>query len=197
MPTYVMLANWTDQGMRSIGDSPKRVDTAKKTLEEMGGQFRSVYMTMGMYDLIMIYDAPDDAVAARFTLMLGKLGNVRTTSLKAFPEEAFRQIVNSLAMIAAISLMRHRDDVTLAAFRRHWLDVHGPLVCGVPRIASLRAGPRHRVAGDERAGRETCASTASRSCGSTTTPIGCARTARRRWPRAMWTRGCSSVPCRG
>ena len=74
MPTYVMLANWTDQGMRAIGDSPRRVDAAKKSLEEMGGQFRSVYMMMGAYDLIMIYDAPDDAVAARFTLMLGKLG---------------------------------------------------------------------------------------------------------------------------
>jgi uncharacterized protein with GYD domain len=96
MPTYVMLANWTDQGMRAINDSPKRIDAAKKTMEEMGGQFRSVYMTMGAHDLVMIYDAPDDAVAARFTLMLGKLGNVRTTSLKAFPEEAYRQIVNSL-----------------------------------------------------------------------------------------------------
>jgi uncharacterized protein with GYD domain len=96
MPTYVMLANWTDQGMQTIGDSPKRVDAAKKIMEEMGGQFRSVYMMMGAYDLLMIYDAPDDAVAARFTLMLGKLGNVRTTSLKAFPEEAFRQIVNSI-----------------------------------------------------------------------------------------------------
>jgi uncharacterized protein with GYD domain len=96
MPTYVMLANWTDQGMRAIHDSPKRIDTAKKTLEEMGGQFRSVYMTMGVYDLLMIYDAPDDAVAARFTLMLGKLGNVRTTSLKAFPEEAYRQIINTI-----------------------------------------------------------------------------------------------------
>jgi uncharacterized protein with GYD domain len=96
MPTYVMLANWTDQGMRAINDSPKRIDAAKKTMEEMGRQFRSVYMTMGAHDLVMIYDAPDDAVAARFTLMLGKLGNVRTTSLKAFPEEAYRQIVNSL-----------------------------------------------------------------------------------------------------
>ena len=96
MPTYVMLASWTEQGMRAINDSPKRVDAAKKSLEDMGGQFRSVYMTMGDYDLIMIYDAPDDAVAARFTLMLGKLGNVRTTSLKAFPEEAFRQIVNTI-----------------------------------------------------------------------------------------------------
>jgi uncharacterized protein with GYD domain len=91
-----MLANWTEQGMRSINDSPKRIDAAKRSLEDMGGTFRSVYMTMGDYDLIMIYDAPDDAVAARFTLMLGKLGNVRTTSLKAFPEEAFRQIVNTL-----------------------------------------------------------------------------------------------------
>jgi uncharacterized protein with GYD domain len=96
MPTYVMLANWTEQGMRAINDSPKRIDAAKKAMEEMGGQFRSVYMTMGDYDLVMIYDAPDDAVAARFTLMLGKLGNVRTTSLKAFPEEAYRQIINSL-----------------------------------------------------------------------------------------------------
>ena|SRR5579883_983502 len=96
MPTYVMLANWTDQGMRAINESPRRIDATKKSLEDMGGQFRSIYMTMGEYDLVMIYDAPDDAVAARFTLMLAKLGNVRTTSLKAFPEEAFRQIVTTI-----------------------------------------------------------------------------------------------------
>ncbi|HEY1931279.1 MAG TPA: GYD domain-containing protein [Acetobacteraceae bacterium] len=96
MPTYVMLANWTDQGVRTIDESPKRVDAARKNLEEMGGRFLSVHMTMGVYDLIITYDAPDDAVAARFTLLLEKLGNVRTTSLKAFPEEAYRQIINSL-----------------------------------------------------------------------------------------------------
>jgi uncharacterized protein with GYD domain len=96
MPTYVMLANWTDQGVRTIDESPKRVDAARKALEEMGGRFLSVYMTMGAYDLIITYDALDDAVAARFTLLLGKLGNVRTVSLNAFPEEAYRQIINSL-----------------------------------------------------------------------------------------------------
>lgn len=96
MPTYVMLANWTDQGVRTIDDSPKRIDAARKSLDEMGGRFLSVYMTMGEYDLIITYDAPDDAVAARFTLLLSKLGNVRTVSLKAFPEEAYRQIVNTL-----------------------------------------------------------------------------------------------------
>ena len=96
MPTYVMLANWTDQGLKAINDGPKRGDAARKMLEEMGGSFRSLYMTMGQHDLIGIYDAPDDAVAARFSLMLGQMGYVRTTSMKAFPEEAYRQIVNSL-----------------------------------------------------------------------------------------------------
>jgi len=96
MPNYVMLATWTEQGMRAIDDSPKRIDTARKTLEEMRGHFISVYMTMGQYDLVITYDAPDDAVAARLSLMLGKLGNVRTVSMKAFPEEAYRQIVNTL-----------------------------------------------------------------------------------------------------
>jgi uncharacterized protein with GYD domain len=95
MPNYVMLANWTDQGMRSIEDSPRRIDTARKSLEDMGGRFLSVYVTLGKYDLIITYDAPDDAVAARFTLLLGKLGNVRTESMKAYPEEAYRQIINT------------------------------------------------------------------------------------------------------
>jgi len=96
MPSYVMLANWTDQGLKSIQDGARRVDDARKQLEEMGGRFQSLFMTMGQYDLVVIYDAPDDAVAARFTLMLARLGNVRTMSMKAFPEEAFRQIINSL-----------------------------------------------------------------------------------------------------
>jgi uncharacterized protein with GYD domain len=96
MPNYVMLANWTEQGMRAIDESPKRIDAARKTLEDMGGRFLSVFMTMGQYDLVITYDAPDDAVAARLSLMLGKLGNVRTVSMKAFPEEAYRQIVNTI-----------------------------------------------------------------------------------------------------
>jgi uncharacterized protein with GYD domain len=96
MPTYVMLANWTDQGVRNIDESPRRVDAARRNLEEMGGRFLSLFMTMGDYDLIITYYAPDDAVSARFTLLLGKLGNVRTKTLKAFPEEAYRQIINSL-----------------------------------------------------------------------------------------------------
>ena len=96
VPTYVMLANWTDQGARQVKESPKRVEAARKALIEMGGEFKSLYMTMGDYDLIVIYDAPDDAVAARFTLLLGEMGSVRTRTLKAFPEAAYREIIYSL-----------------------------------------------------------------------------------------------------
>lgn len=96
VPSYVMLANWTDQGARQVKDSPKRVAAAKKALVEMGGEFKSLYMTMGDYDLVLIYEAPDDAVAARFTLVLAQMGSVRTRTLKAFPEAAYREIINSL-----------------------------------------------------------------------------------------------------
>ena len=97
MAAYVLLIKWTDQGMRQIRDSPNRLDKAKATLRDMGGQFTSFYMTMGEYDVVATYEAPDDAVAARFTLMLGMLGNVRSTTMKAFPEKAYREIINSLA----------------------------------------------------------------------------------------------------
>jgi uncharacterized protein with GYD domain len=96
MPTYIMLANWTDQGSQKVRESPRRLDTAKKALADMGGEFKGLYMTLGDYDLVMIYEAPDDAVAARFALVLGMQGAVRTRTLKAFPEAAYREIITSL-----------------------------------------------------------------------------------------------------
>lgn len=96
MTTYIMLVNWTEQGIRNVRESPKRLDVAKKQLAEMGGSFREFYLTMGDCDMVAICDAPDDAVAARFALQLGAGGNVRTRTLKAFPEAAYREIVASL-----------------------------------------------------------------------------------------------------
>ena len=96
MTTYVMLANWTEQGILKAKDSPRRLDTAKKALKDMSGEFKAFYLTLGDYDMVAIFEAPGDAVAARFSLQLGMMGNVRTRTLKAFPEAAFREIINSL-----------------------------------------------------------------------------------------------------
>ncbi|MBL0935044.1 MAG: GYD domain-containing protein [Rhizobiaceae bacterium] len=96
MTTYVVLVNWTDQGIRNVADSPKRLDAARKMLADMGGTFRDIWMTMGDYDLVAICEAPDDAIVARFALQMGKGGNVRTRTLKAFPEAAYREIISKL-----------------------------------------------------------------------------------------------------
>ena len=65
-------------------------------LEEVGGEFKSFFLTMGDYDFVAVYEAPDDAVAARFVLQVAQLGNIRTRTLKAFPEAAYREIIASL-----------------------------------------------------------------------------------------------------
>ena len=96
MTTYIMLAKWTDQGIQGVKDSPRRLDLAKKALKDMDGEFKYFFLTMGDYDMVAVYEAPDDAVAARFNLQLGMLGNVRTRTLKAFPEAAYREIITSL-----------------------------------------------------------------------------------------------------
>jgi uncharacterized protein with GYD domain len=97
MATYIALCNWTDKGAQQVKDSPKRFDAAKKLLRDMGGEIKQVYLTMGDYDLVAIAEAPDDAVMARFLMQLGMLGNVRTRTLKAFPEAAYREIITRLS----------------------------------------------------------------------------------------------------
>jgi len=96
MPTYISLMTYTDQGLRNIKKSPGRVDAARKLAEELGGNMGDLYLTMGAYDLVAISEFPDDATAATFVLKLGALGNVRTTTVKAFPENAYRKILEAV-----------------------------------------------------------------------------------------------------
>jgi uncharacterized protein with GYD domain len=96
MTTYIMLINWTEKGARDVQASPKRLDAAKKLLADMGGSFKAFYLTMGEFDMVAVAEAPDDAVVARFALQLAMGGNVRTRTLKAFPEAAYREIIASL-----------------------------------------------------------------------------------------------------
>ncbi len=96
MATYIMLINYTDQGIRNIKDSPQRADAAKQALSDMGGEMKELYMTMGGYDLVVVAEAPSDDVMAKFSLTVGSQGNVRTTTLKAFSEAEYRGIIQSL-----------------------------------------------------------------------------------------------------
>jgi len=97
MPSYVLLVNWTDQGIRAVKDSPKRLDAFKQMLKNAGGELRGFYLTWGAYDLVANLEAPSDDVVARLVLSVASQGNIRTTTLKAFREDEYRKIIGSIA----------------------------------------------------------------------------------------------------
>jgi uncharacterized protein with GYD domain len=96
MATYLMLLNWTDQGMRNIKESPKRMDAAKQLAKDLGGEIKTVFMTQGSFDLVFVAEMPNDEKVAAFVLKLGSLGNVRTMTLKAYSEDDYRKIIGGL-----------------------------------------------------------------------------------------------------
>ena len=96
MPSYLTLANWTDQGIRNVKESPQRLEQAKQAAKAAGGRLIFFYMTMGQYDLAALWELPDDDAAARIALSLGMQGNVRSTTLKAFTEQEYQSILGSL-----------------------------------------------------------------------------------------------------
>lgn len=96
MPTYIGLVNWTEQGIKAVRDSGKRYDAFKALVEGKGGKVHSLYMTMGTYDIVATYELPSDEAAAEVALKLGSGGNVRTQTLKAFDEAAFRKLTGGV-----------------------------------------------------------------------------------------------------
>ena len=96
MARYIQLLNWTDQGIKSVRESPNRLDAARAMAKKMGCEVREFYMTTGACDMVVISDAPDDETMAKFTLTLGMGGNVRTTTMKAFAEDAYRKLIGGL-----------------------------------------------------------------------------------------------------
>lgn len=95
MPHYVLLVRWTDQGIKSVKDSPRRAEAARKLAESEGGKL-TLYYTMGRYDLIGIAEAKDDETMNRVLLQIGALGNVRTETLKAMTEAEAAKLITKL-----------------------------------------------------------------------------------------------------
>ena len=94
MATYVVLFNWTEQGIKAYKDSPRRVDAAIELWSDLGVQLTDIYWTIGKHDLIGIVEAADDETLAAGLLRLGALGNVRTTTLRAFGRNEAEAVIN-------------------------------------------------------------------------------------------------------
>ena len=94
MPTFVSLINWTEQGIRSFKDTPKRADAFAEMLQQKGGKLKDIYWTLGAYDIVAIAEAPDAETMTAALLQVAALGNVRTTTLQAFDKDALAKIIS-------------------------------------------------------------------------------------------------------
>jgi uncharacterized protein with GYD domain len=93
MATYVVLIDWTQQGVGTFKDSVDRYEAAQASFEKMDVKFRDSYWTLGGHDIVVILDAPDDETLAAALLMLSSRGNLRTTTLRAFTADEMRSVI--------------------------------------------------------------------------------------------------------
>jgi len=95
MPHYIVLGNYTEQGIRSIKDSVKRDEDARRMIERAGGKTQ-LYYTLGEYDFVVILEMPSDEDLLKFLLQVGSSGNVRTKTLKAWTESEAHKVMSQL-----------------------------------------------------------------------------------------------------
>jgi len=93
MVTYVSLFKWTEQGVTKIADTVKRAEDFAAMAEKAGAKVRHQYWTVGDYDGVLAFDAPDDVTAIGLLAKLAKSGNVKTHTLRAFEAAVMKQIV--------------------------------------------------------------------------------------------------------
>ena len=96
MATYVVLASFTDQGIRSIKDTTKRADAAREMAGKFGVKMKDIFWTQGQYDLVTVCEGDDEAAIAAFGLALTSAGNVRFQTLRAFTRDEMNGILSKL-----------------------------------------------------------------------------------------------------
>ena len=96
MPNYIILANWTDQGIKNVKDTVKRSKYFEDVIEKAGGKSIGIYYTIGRYDIVAIVEAPNDEAMASVLYRTGSLGNIRSETLKAFSMAEAANIIEKL-----------------------------------------------------------------------------------------------------
>ena len=96
MPRYVVLVNWTEQGIRNVKETLERTDTGGDLAEKHGSKLEQAYWTVGPYDMVSMIEAPDDEALSAYLLEIVSLGNIRTTTLRAYDEEEMSGVLRRL-----------------------------------------------------------------------------------------------------
>ena len=96
MPMFIMSLSWTEQGIRNIKDAPKRAQAARELAKKIGIDIKEVYLTSGEHDLVVMVDTPNGDNVAKFAMALGSQGNVRSRTVRAWPESEMRKLISEL-----------------------------------------------------------------------------------------------------
>jgi uncharacterized protein with GYD domain len=93
MATYICLIQFADQGIRNIKDTVKRGDAAMAEAQKMGMKIIEEFWTMGAYDGVLVFEAPDDETMSAFMLKVGSLGNVKSHTMRAFRRNEMEKVL--------------------------------------------------------------------------------------------------------
>jgi|ERR1700733_3826616 uncharacterized protein with GYD domain len=96
MPTFVGMLSWTDQGVRTIKDTPKRIQAARERAKKLGVEIKQVYLTTGEFDILVIAEASDGDSMAKMAMAAGAEGNVRTRTVRAWTEPEIAKLISEL-----------------------------------------------------------------------------------------------------
>ena len=96
MATYISFLNLTEQGVKGIKDLPARIAAGRQAMEASGGKLIQYYLTMGAQDAVIVFEAPDDETVASIALATAGLGNLRTTSMRAFTEAEIPGVLSKM-----------------------------------------------------------------------------------------------------
>jgi uncharacterized protein with GYD domain len=97
MANYIVLVNWTEQGIKNVKDTIKRAKAFEGAIQKAGAKSLGIYYTMGRYDLVAVVEAPTDEAITSVLYSTGSLGNVRTETLKAFSMTETANIIEKLS----------------------------------------------------------------------------------------------------
>ena len=96
MATFIVLAGFTDQGIRNVKETISRADAFKEMAKKSGITVKDLYWTLGQYDVIAVCEAPDDEAATAFSLSVSSRGNVRFQTLRAFSFDEMKMILGKM-----------------------------------------------------------------------------------------------------
>ena len=96
MASYIALVNFTDQGVRHIGQTTERAKALINAAANLGVGIKDIYWTMGAFDAVFIAEAPDDETITAFAVSMGSLGNIRTQTLRAFSAAEMNKILEKV-----------------------------------------------------------------------------------------------------